>query len=162
MNLNIGLYLIGNLNLDTTWQRMRPDLPWCKITWLGEDLDVDDPRLRANRSLQSLHHYSVGYHPWHTSDHATKAYPAKRNQEHKQEQEERNQNCIDHEVGSHKPMNDDTVRWQIWSKKNPNPNLVMSDVKIGVRGVHNSWRYPNGLQYDTRAKSPTDGVTIPK
>jgi hypothetical protein len=41
-----------------------------------------------------------------------KAYPCKRNQEHKQEQEERNQNCIDHEVGSHKQMNDDTVRRQ--------------------------------------------------
>jgi hypothetical protein len=39
-----------------------------------------------------------------------KAYPGKRNQEHKQEQKERNQNCIDHEVGSHKPMNDDIVR----------------------------------------------------
>ena len=34
-----------------------------------------------------------------------KAYPCKRNQEHKQEHEVRNQNCIDHEVGSHKPMN---------------------------------------------------------
>jgi hypothetical protein len=29
---------------------------------LGEDFDVDDPRLRANESSQSLHHYSVGYH----------------------------------------------------------------------------------------------------
>jgi hypothetical protein len=56
--------------------------------------------------------------PWHTSDLITKAYPCKCNQEHKQEQEERNQNCIDHEVGFHKPMNDDTVRWQIWSKQN--------------------------------------------
>jgi hypothetical protein len=31
---------------------------------------------------------------------STKAYPYKRNQEHKQEQEERNQNYIDHELGS--------------------------------------------------------------
>jgi hypothetical protein len=38
----------------------------------------------------------------------------KRNQEQKQEQEEHNQNCIDHEVRSHKPMNDDIVWWQIW------------------------------------------------
>jgi hypothetical protein len=36
-----------------------------------------------------------------------KAYPYKCNQEHKQEYEEHNQNCIDHEVGSHKPMNGD-------------------------------------------------------
>jgi hypothetical protein len=33
-----------------------------------------------------------------------KAYPCKRNQEHKQEQEECNQNCVDYEMGSHKPM----------------------------------------------------------
>ena len=68
------------------------------ITWLGEDFDVDDPRLRANESSQSLHHYSVGYHPWHTSDLATKAYPYKRNQEHKQEHEECNQNYFDHDA----------------------------------------------------------------
>jgi hypothetical protein len=36
-----------------------------------------------------------------------KAYTCKHNQEHKQEHEEHNQNCIDHEVGSHKPMNGD-------------------------------------------------------
>jgi hypothetical protein len=76
------------------------------------------------------------------SDLSTKAYPCKRNQKHKQEQLERNQNCIDHEVGSHKPMNCDTVRWQIWSKQNSNPNVVMAADKIEVRGVRNPWRYP--------------------
>jgi hypothetical protein len=35
------------------------------------------------------------------SDLAAKAYPYKRNQEHKQEQEERNQNCVDYELRSH-------------------------------------------------------------
>jgi hypothetical protein len=54
-----------------------------------------------------------------------KAYPCKRNQEHKQEQKERNQNCIDYEVGSHKSINDDTVWWQIWSKQNSNPNVAV-------------------------------------
>jgi hypothetical protein len=44
---------------------------------LGGDLDIDDPRLRANKSSQSLHHCSVGYHPGHTSDLAKKAYPYK-------------------------------------------------------------------------------------
>jgi hypothetical protein len=39
----------------------------------------------------------------------TKAYPSKRNQEHKQEQEECNQNCVYYELGSHKPMNGNTV-----------------------------------------------------
>jgi hypothetical protein len=82
---------------------MSLDFSWRTITWLGEDLGVDDLMLWANGSSQSLQHYSVGYHPWHTSDLAKKAYPCKQNQEHKQEQEERNQNCIDHEVGSHKP-----------------------------------------------------------
>jgi hypothetical protein len=75
-------------------------------------------------------------------DLATKDYPCKRNQEHKQEQKERNQNCNDHEVGFHKPMNDDTVRWQIWSKQNLNPNVEATAVKIEVRGVHNLWSYP--------------------
>jgi hypothetical protein len=66
-----------------------------------------------------------------------KAYPCKRNQEHKQEQEEHNQNCIDHEVGSHKPMNSNTVQWQIWSKQNTNPNVVVVAYKIEVRGMPN-------------------------
>jgi hypothetical protein len=39
-----------------------------------------------------------------------KAYPYKRNQEHKQEQEECNQNFVDYELGYHKSMNDDPVR----------------------------------------------------
>jgi hypothetical protein len=112
------------LNLDTTWYRTGPDFPWGTITWLGGDLDVDDPRLRANYFSQSLHHFPVGYHPWHTSDLATKAYPCKRNQEHKQEQEDRNQNYVDHEVEFHKPMNDDTVRLHIWSKQKAHPNVV--------------------------------------
>jgi hypothetical protein len=38
-----------------------------------------------------------------------KAYPCKRNQEHKQEQKERNQKCVDYELGSNKPMNGDIV-----------------------------------------------------
>jgi hypothetical protein len=33
-----------------------------------------------------------------------KAYPCKHNQEHKQEHVEHNQNCVDYELGSHKPM----------------------------------------------------------
>jgi predicted transcriptional regulator len=83
---------------------MRLVLPWGTITWLGGDLDVDDPSLQVNGSSQSLQHNSIGYHPWHTSDLATKVYPCKHNQEYKQEQEERNQNCVDYEMGSHKPM----------------------------------------------------------
>jgi hypothetical protein len=45
------------------------------------------------------------------SDLAKNTYPCKCNQEHKQEQEEHNQNCVDHGLGSHKPMNDNIVRW---------------------------------------------------
>lgn len=71
-----------------------------------------------------------------------KAYPCKRNQEHKQEQEERNQNCIDHEVGSHKQMNDVTVRWQTWSKQNPNPNVVAAADKIEFRDMCDPWSLP--------------------
>jgi hypothetical protein len=41
------------------------------------------------------------------SDLAMKDYPYKRNQEHKQVQVERNQNYVDYELGSHKPMNDE-------------------------------------------------------
>jgi hypothetical protein len=109
MNLKVRLYLMGNLNL-----------PWGMITWLDGDLDVDDLRLQANGSSQSLHHCSIGYYPWHISDLATKAYPCKLNQEHNWEQDELNQNCVDYEVGSHKPMDDDTVQWQIWYKQNKN------------------------------------------
>jgi hypothetical protein len=140
-----------NTLCDRIW---RPDLLWGIITWLGGDLDVDDLRLRANDSPQSLHHCSIGYHPWHTSDLATKAYPCKLNQEHKQKQVEHNQNCVDYELGSHKPMNDDIVWWHIWSKKNSKPNVAASAVKIEVRGVHNPWRYPKWAPTRYTAQRP--------
>jgi hypothetical protein len=89
-------------------RRLSPDLPRGTVNFIGGELDVDDPRLRTNRTLQSLHHCSVGYHPCHTNDLTTKAYPYKRNQEHKQEQEMQS-NRLDYEMGSHKPMNGDTV-----------------------------------------------------
>jgi hypothetical protein len=90
-------------------RRLNPDLPKGTVNLIGGELDVDDPRLRTNRTPQSLHHYSVGYHPYHTNDLAMKAYPCKCNQEHKQEQEMQS-NRLDYEVESHKPMNGDTVR----------------------------------------------------
>jgi hypothetical protein len=64
-------------------RRLNPDLPRGTVNLIGGDLDVDDPRLRTNRTPQSLDHCSIGYHPYHTNDLATKAYPWKRNQEHK-------------------------------------------------------------------------------
>jgi hypothetical protein len=68
--------------------------------------------IQGTEQTNPYNHYtsSIGYHPCHTSDLTTKDYPYKRNQEHKQEQEEHNQNCTDYELGSHKPMNDDTIR----------------------------------------------------
>jgi hypothetical protein len=59
------------------------------------------------------------------NDLTMKAYPYKRNQEHKQEQE-RQSNRLDYKVESHKPMNGDTVRGQIESKQNPNPKVAMA------------------------------------
>jgi hypothetical protein len=76
------------------------------------------------------------------SDLTMKAYPCKHNQEHKQEQEKHNENYIDYEVGSHKPMNDDIVRWHIWSKQNSNPNVAATAGKIEVRGVRDPWSRP--------------------
>ena len=76
------------------------------------------------------------------SDLATKAYPCKHNEEHKQEQEEHNQNYVDHEVGLCKLMNDDTIQRQIWSKQNANPNVAASAGKIEVRGVQDPWSHP--------------------
>jgi hypothetical protein len=60
-------------------RRLSPDLPRGTVNFIGGELNVDDPRLRTNRTPQLLHHYSVGYHPCHTNDLATKAYPCKRN-----------------------------------------------------------------------------------
>jgi hypothetical protein len=88
---------------------LSPDLPRGTVNLIGGELDVDDPRLRTNRTPQSVgYHCSVGYHPCHTNDLTMKAYPYKRNQEHKQEQEMQS-NRLDYKVESHKPMNDDTV-----------------------------------------------------
>jgi hypothetical protein len=89
-------------------RRMSPDLPRGTVHLIGGELDVDDPMLRTNRTSQSLQHCSVGYHPCHTDDLATKAFPYKCNQEHKKEQEMQS-NKLGYEMGSHKPMNDDTI-----------------------------------------------------
>jgi hypothetical protein len=109
---------------------------------LDGDLDVDDPRLWANGSAQSLHHGFIGYHPLHTSDLTTKAYPYKRNQEHKQEQIKHNKKCVDYDLESHKPMNNELFNDRYDLSKIPNPNVGADAVKIEVRGVHNPWRYP--------------------
>jgi hypothetical protein len=66
-------------------KRLSPDLPRGTVNLIGGELDVDDLRLRTNRTSRSLHYCSVGYHPCHTNDFTTKVYPCKRNQEHKQE-----------------------------------------------------------------------------
>jgi hypothetical protein len=102
---------LDNVIMDgnTLDRRMSPNLPRGKVNLIGGELDVDEPRLRTIGTLQSLHHCSVGYHPCHTDDLATKAYPCKCNQEHKQEQEMQS-NKLGYEKGSHKPMNGDTVR----------------------------------------------------
>jgi hypothetical protein len=119
-----GLALLGLISLQILGnRRLSPDLPRGTVNLIGGELDVDDPRLRTNRTPQSLHHCSVGYHPRHTNDLATKAYPCKRNQEYKQEQEMQS-NRLDYEVESHKPMNGDTVHGQIESKQNPNPKVA--------------------------------------
>jgi hypothetical protein len=64
------------------------------IIWLGGDFDVDDPRLQANVSLQSLHRCSID-HPCHTSDLASKTYPCKCNQEHKLKDQKGNQRVVE-------------------------------------------------------------------
>jgi hypothetical protein len=88
---------------------MSPDLLRGTVNLLGGELDVDEPRLRTNGTSQSLRHCSIGYHPYHMNDLATKAYPGKRNQEHKQEQEMQS-NKLGYVMGSHKPMNGNIVR----------------------------------------------------
>jgi hypothetical protein len=73
---------------------------------------------------------------------ATKAYPCKHNQEHKQEQVERNQSCVDYELGSHKPMNNELFDDRYDLSKTPNTNMAVAAVKIELKGVHNPWSYP--------------------
>jgi hypothetical protein len=135
---------------------MRLDLPWDRIAWLGGDLNVDDSRFWANGSSQTLQDCSVVYHPWHTSDFAGKAYPCKHNQEHKQEQEECNQDYVDYELGSHKLMNNNIVRWHIWYKKTPNLIVAMGVANIEFRGVQVPWTWYTGQQ------PKIDSVATPK
>jgi hypothetical protein len=53
-----------------------------------------------NRTTQSLHHCSIGYHPCHMNDLTMKVYHCKQNQEHKQEQEMQS-NRLDYDMESH-------------------------------------------------------------
>jgi hypothetical protein len=94
-----------------------------------------------------------------------KAYPCKRNQEHKQEHEVRNQNCIDHEVGSHKPMNDElTILFDDRYDLRKTQTLMWWPLLIKHRlGVCvTPGRTPNGLQHNTWPNNPIDGVAAPK
>jgi hypothetical protein len=61
-----------------------------------------------------------------------------------------------------KPMNDNTVRLQNESKKHQTLMVVVVADKIGFRGMQDPSLPPNGLQHDTRANNPKDGVTAPK
>jgi hypothetical protein len=67
---------------------MSPDLPRGTGKLIGGDLDVDDEGSEQHRfkSVQSLHHGSIGYQPMHTRiGLAKKAMPLEANREHKQE-----------------------------------------------------------------------------
>jgi hypothetical protein len=131
------------------------------VNLIGGELDVDDPRLRTNWTSQSLQHCSVGYHPYHTNDLATKAYPCNCNQEHKQKQKMQS-NKLDYEMGSHKPKNGDTVQWQIDSKQNPKTLMWRWLLYIKYYGTcKSSGRNPKGFQHGTWANGPTDGETAP-
>jgi hypothetical protein len=139
---------------------MSPDLPRGTVNLIGGELDVDDPRLGSNRTLQSLHHCSIGYHPYHTNDLATKAYPCKRNQEHKQEQEMQANNLI--------------TRWGLtnqWTatlfgerlnlRKTQTPiwQWLLNKKELGA--CKSPGRNPNAFQHGTRANGPTDGDIAP-
>jgi hypothetical protein len=139
---------------------MSPDLPRGTVNLIGGELDVDDPRLRTNRTSQSLHHYSIGYPPCHMNDLATKAYPCKRNQEHKQEQEMQTNNLI--------------TRWGLtnrWTATlfgdrlnlNKTQSLkwrwLLNKKDLGV--CKSPRRNPNGFQHDTWASGPKDGDAAP-
>ena len=69
---NTIIYLTVNLNPDTTWCRRGPIFREVGVNLIGGVRDVGDPTSNQTqiRSLQPLHHRSVGYHPsatWLTS-----------------------------------------------------------------------------------------------
>jgi hypothetical protein len=137
INLKVGLYITGNLNLDTTWEKtkawsfVRYDnlIGWRSRRWwskaLGEQiLAITTPLLRW---LSPITHEGLSL-----------------------QAQSRTQARIGRiqpklywlRVGVSQTDERRTVRWQIWYKQNPNPNVVVVAIKIGVKGVHNPWRYP--------------------
>jgi hypothetical protein len=76
--------------------RISPDLPRGTGKSIRGDLDIDDEgsEQRRFKSVQSLHHGSVGYQPMHTRIGLTKKTMSLQvNQEHKQKQERTISNC---------------------------------------------------------------------
>jgi hypothetical protein len=55
------------------------------------------------------------------------------------------QTLFDFEVGSHKTMNDDIVRWQNEYKQNPTLMVVVTTDNIGFMGMQVPRHTPNGL-----------------
>jgi hypothetical protein len=75
---------------------MSPDLLRGTGKSIGGDLDVDDEGSEQPRfePVESLHHDSVGYQPFHTRiGLAKKVMSLQVNREHKQEQERTISNC---------------------------------------------------------------------
>ena len=124
-NLKVGLYLTGNLEIwyqlivDAARSSVRYDnlIEWRSRRWWSKApserfLAITTPRLRW---------LSPVTHEWPRHEglslqaqSRTQARTGKK----------RNQNCIDYGRGVSQADDGDTVRWQNWSKQNPNLNVA--------------------------------------
>ena len=124
-NLKVGLYLTSNLEIwfqlieDATWSSVRYDnlIEWRSRRWWSKApserfLAITTPRLRW---------LSPVTHEWPRHEglsmqaqSRTQARTGKK----------RNQTCIDYGRGVSQADDGDTVRWQNWSKQNPNLNVA--------------------------------------
>ena len=79
--------LMVNLNPDATWCRLGPIFWEVGVNSIDRVRDVGDPSSNQTwiRSLQPLHHRSVGYQPRTTDWPRQEGFSCKRIEEHKQE-----------------------------------------------------------------------------
>ena len=136
-NLKVGLYLTGNLEIwyqlieDKARSSMRYDnlIRWRSRRWWSKALSeriltITTPLLRW---------LSPVTHEW--PRHEGLSLQA---QSRTQARIERTQSKLHWSWGGVTQIDEwRTVRWQMWSKQNPNPNVVVAAVKIEVRVMHN-------------------------
>lgn len=118
------------------------------------------------RTPQSQHHVSSGYQPCAARLTSPRRLILACESKNTSKNKEEHNGIADvlfstRKLGSHKPMNGETVQDRINLSKTQTLMVGVAAGYRGLRGVQNPWTRPNGLQHDTKPNGPKDGGAAP-